>query len=245
MNNDDDKTEAILFARKGLATEHLPKSIKIDDTAINFVPMLRDLGVTLDSSLSFNQHVMNTCRSAFLELRRIGLIRKYLTVDAAKTIVCSLVLSRLDYCNSILSGSPKCLIQKLQRAQNTAARITLRMPRTEHTTPLLRMLHWLPIPSRIAYKIDSLCHTALTTAYPKYLSELLNVYTPARPLRSSLDPNILNIAAARTKSYGQRAFAYQGPINWNRVPGSIRTVEEKDTFKRHLKTAIFSAECIR
>ena len=105
------------------------------------------------------------------------------------------------------------------------------------------MLHWLPISSRIAYKIDSLCHTALTTAYPKYLSELLNVYTPARPLRSSLDPNILKIAAARTKSYGQRAFSYQAPINWNRVPGGIRTVEEKDTFKRHLKSAIFSAEC--
>ena len=43
----------------------------------------------------------------------------------------------------------------------------------------LIMLHWLSIPSRIAYKIDSLCHTALTSAYPKYLSELLNVYTPA------------------------------------------------------------------
>ena len=108
----DDKSEAILFALKGLANEHLTKSIKIDDTPINFVLMLRDLGVTLDSSLSFNQHLMNTCRSAFLELRRIGLIRKYLTVDATKTSVCSLVLSRLDYCNSILSGSPKCLINK-------------------------------------------------------------------------------------------------------------------------------------
>ena len=53
----DDKTEGILFARKGLATEHLPKSIKIDDRAINFAHMLRDLGVTLDSSLLFNQHV--------------------------------------------------------------------------------------------------------------------------------------------------------------------------------------------
>ena len=72
----DDKTETILFARKVLETEHLPKTIKIDDTAINFVPMLQDLGATLDSSLSFNQYVMNTCRSAFLELRGIGLTRK-------------------------------------------------------------------------------------------------------------------------------------------------------------------------
>ena len=135
-------------------------------------------------------------------------------------------------------GHPN-VVFKNSRVQNTAARITLRMPRTEHTTPLLRILHWPPIPSRIAHKIDSLCHTAMTTTYPKYLSELLNVYTPARPLRSSLNPNILNIAAARTKSYGQRAFSYQGPNNWNRVPGSIRTVEEKDTFKRHLKIALF------
>ena len=120
LQMNDGKAEAILFARKGLATEHLPKSIKINDTAINFVLMLRDLGVTLDSSLSFNQHVMNTCRSAFLELRCIGLICKYckyLTVDAAKTIVCSLVLSRLDYCNSILSEPPKCLIHKLQSSK--------------------------------------------------------------------------------------------------------------------------------
>ena len=146
---------------------------------------------------------------------------------------------RLDYCNNILSGSPKYPIQKLPRVQNTAERITLRMPRTEHTTPLLSLLHCLPIPSRIAYKIDSLCHTALTTAYPKYLSEPLNVYTPVWPLRLSLYPSILNIAAARTKSHGQRAFVYQGPFNWNRVHGSIRTVEEKDTFKRHLKTTLF------
>ena len=76
-------------------------------------------------------------------------------------------------------GHPNVLFKKLQRVQDTAAWITLRMPKFEHTTPLLKMLHWLPIPSTIAYNIDSLCHTALTTAYPKYLSELLNVYTPA------------------------------------------------------------------
>ena len=63
----------------------------------------------------------------------------------------------------------------MQKVQNAAARITLRMPRTEHTTPLLRILHWLPVSNRIAYKIDSICPTSLNTAYPKYLSELLTV----------------------------------------------------------------------
>ena len=65
LQMNDNKTEAILFAQKELATYYILKSIKIDDTAVNFVPMLQDLGVTLDTSLSFNQHVMNTCRSAF------------------------------------------------------------------------------------------------------------------------------------------------------------------------------------
>ena len=127
---------------------------------------------------------------------------------------------------------------KLQRIQNTAAWITLRMPRTEHTMPLLRMLYWLPIPSRIGHSMPH----CMTTPYPKYLSELLNVYTPTRPLRSSSDPNILSVAVARTKSYGQRAFAYQGLINWSWVSGGIRTVEEKETLKKHLKTGLFSRQ---
>ena len=72
--------------------------------------------------------------------------------------------------------------KKRQKVQNADVRITLKMPKTDHTTPILRMLHGLPDASRIAYKIDSICHTSLTAAYPKYLLELLTVYTPARPL---------------------------------------------------------------
>ena len=176
-----------------------------------------------------------------MELRRIGLIRKYLTVDAAKTIVCSLVLSRLDYCNSILSGSPKCLIKKLQRVQNTAAW----MPKIEHTTFLLRMLHWLPIPSKIAYKIDSLCYTALTIAYPKYLSELLNVciyrhdYCSHRRIQISL------------------ALLQQGPSHMDsehlrtRDPstgtGSLAALDcgRKGYIQKTSKDNIISTECIR
>ena len=128
-----------------------------------------------------------------------------------------------------LIGIIKLSFKKTAQGSNATARITLRMPRTEHTTPFLRMLHWLPIFSRIAYTVDSICHTPLTTAYPKYLLELLTVYTHARPLHSSSDPNILNVATTRTKSYGQRTFAYKEPSNWNRIPGEVRRIE--DTFR--------------
>ena len=115
LQMNDNKTEAIFFARKRIGSEHLPKLIKINDVTIIFVLMIRDLGITLGYSLSFNQLVMNSCRSAFYELRRICSIRQYLTIDATKTIVCSLVLSMPDYCNSILSGSSKCPIKNCRR----------------------------------------------------------------------------------------------------------------------------------
>ena len=65
-------------------------------------------------ALLLHQHVMNICRVAYLQLRHINSIRNLLSVDAVKTQVCSLVLSRIDYCNSLLVGLPRYLIKKLQ-----------------------------------------------------------------------------------------------------------------------------------
>ena len=74
----------------------------------------RNLDVTLDSTLSLHQLVMNVCRVAYLELRRINSIRNLLSIDAVKTLVCSLVLSRIDYCNFLLVGLPQYLIKRLK-----------------------------------------------------------------------------------------------------------------------------------
>ena len=94
-------------------------------------------------------------------------------------------------------SSPQYLIQLFQKVQNTAARITLRAPRSEHTSPLLRSLHWLPVQKRIKHKVCSICYTTLTGASPKYMSELINVYTPSRCLRSSSDSRTLTIPCVR------------------------------------------------
>ena len=115
--------------------------MNINDTFVKFSPGVRNLGVTLDCTLSLHQHVMNVCRVAYLELRHINSIQNLLSVDAVKTLVCSLVLSRLDYCNSLLVGLPQYLIKKLQRVQNAAARSILRTLRSEHISPLVLNLH--------------------------------------------------------------------------------------------------------
>ena len=99
------------------------------------------------SHILLYQHVMNVCRVAYLELRRINSFRNLLSADAVKTLVCSLVLSRLDYCNSLLV--PQYLIKRLKGVQNAAARSILRTPRSEHIsqnlhfTPYTMLLHYV------------------------------------------------------------------------------------------------------
>ena len=84
--------------------------MNINGTCVKFSPSVRNLGITLDSTLSLDQPIMNVRRVAYHELRHPTSIRNLLSVDAVKTLVCSLVLSRLDYCNSLLVGLPQYLI---------------------------------------------------------------------------------------------------------------------------------------
>ena len=237
----DDKTEALLVAsQRSSFSDPLPDSIKVENTTIKFSSSVRNLGVIFDSSLSMHNHVQNVCKLAYFELRRISSVRHYLTTDATKTLVCSFVLSRLDYCNGTLSGCPQYLIEKLQKVQNNAARLVLRARKADHITPLLHSLHWLPISSRIQYKIMSLTYNSLFESGPIYLSDLMHLYTPRRQLRSSSDTRTLCLPSFRTKSYGNRRFSVQSPLLWNSLPFSIRHTQSSNTFKTQLKTHLFS-----
>ena len=91
--------------------------MNINGTCIKFSPSVRNLGVSLDSTLALHQHIINVCRVAYLELRRINSIRTLLSVDAVITLVCLLVLFRLDYCNSLLVGLPQCLIKSFNESK--------------------------------------------------------------------------------------------------------------------------------
>ena len=145
----------------------------------------------------------------YLELRRISSIRHVRTVDATKTLVTSMVLSCLDYCNSLLSGIPQQLIDKLR---NCFARLIFKTSKCTHVSPLLAKLRWLPIAQRIDYKISFLCYDVVSATALLYLSDLLCLYVPSRSLRSSADTRIFRIPTRKKKFQGQRAFSHLGPV---------------------------------
>ena len=238
----DDKTEAILITSpRNSVSDALPTSIQVDGTCIHFSQSVKSLGVTLDNTLSMHLHVLNICRSAYAELRRISSVRHVLTTEATKTLVCSFVLSRLDYCNSLLSGCPHYLLHRMQRVQNNAARLVLKARKSDHVTPLLHSLHWLPISARLHYKLSTLTYTSLFDSGPVYLSDLIHTYTPSRHLRSSSDTRTLSLPSCRTKSFGQRRFAYQSPHCWNSLPQNVRHSQSAPSFRSSLKTYLIKA----
>ena len=98
-------------------------------------------------------HVNKTCRAGYYYLHNLSRIRKYLDKKTTECLVHAFITSRLDHCNSLLYGLPDCLISKLQRVQNAAARLVYKAPRFCHTSPILQELHWLPIRDRIKIKV--------------------------------------------------------------------------------------------
>ena len=161
------------------------------------------------------------------------------TTEATATLVSAFILSRLDYCNSLLSGCPRSLILRLQKVQNNAARLILRISKREHISPHLASLHWLPIDSRIKYKLACICYNSLSTNSPPYLSDLLTVYTASHQLRSCSDNSVLRRPSVRTVSYGQRSFAYSAPSAWNALPQQVRSSDSVSTFRSRTKTHLF------
>lgn len=233
-----DKTELILFASQNNEKHVETITIKIGKTEIKQSECVRNLGAFLDSKMNMDKHINTVCRSGYMQLRQIGHIRKYLTTDATKSLVNSLVTSRLDYCNALLNGVPKTILGRLQTLQNTAARIITRTSRYEHINPVLKELHWIPVYHRVEFKVLMLTYKALNDQSPSYIKEMLEIYHPARSLRSQ-NTNQLVVPKTRTVRYGGRSFSSVAPKLWNALPVSIRNSESVNIFKKRLKTHMF------
>ena len=122
--------------------------------------------------------------------------------------------------------------------QNNAARVIYNMKKSDHISSTLKDLHWLPVRSRILYKVLLTVYKTQHGFAPKYLVDLLNPYIPVRSLRSS-SLHLLDIPQTNLTKYGDRAFAVCAAKEWNKLPVTIREVTTVETFKVGLKTHLF------
>jgi hypothetical protein len=189
----DEKTDFIIIGNKYFMPQVQCKSLTVGEQCVPTSTSVRNIGASLDSSLTMDTEIKAKCKSAWWQLYQISKIRRFLTPEQVKTVTVSLVLSKLDQNNSLLHDLPACVLLKLQRVQNSAARLLCSASRQVDAAPLLVSLHWLPIKKRIMFKIVLLVYKCLNGIGPLYLSELLSFYsnTESRKcLRSSSLDNL-------------------------------------------------------
>ncbi|KAK7092477.1 hypothetical protein V1264_008215 [Littorina saxatilis] len=239
----DDKTEAMRFSYStpthAKSISELPQAISLNNIDIKFSDTSRDLGVFFDKDLSMKQHVVQTCKAARMEIRRIGSIRQYLTEDATKRLVCSGILSRLDNCNSLLAECPKSVTKPLQLVQNAAARLVFRTHMKQSVTPLLKQLHWLPVEQRIKYKICCIFYQIAAGTAPQYLSDLVQKNNPERVVRSASQNKFVKAPKYQRDDHGGRCLSVAADHIWNKLPLSLRLSPSLPSSKANLKTHLF------
>uniref|UniRef100_A0A8C5QX00 Reverse transcriptase domain-containing protein n=1 Tax=Leptobrachium leishanense TaxID=445787 RepID=A0A8C5QX00_9ANUR len=231
------KTELLLIPPSN-ASPPPDFSITVEGITISPSNQVRCLGVTLDSALSFIPHIKSLSSSCRYQLRNISRIWPFLTTVTTKQLIHALVISRLDYCNNLLSGLPLSRLSPLQSILSASARLIHLTRRSVSAAPLCESLHWLPIHCRIKFKILILTYKALANSAPHYLSSLITKYTPTRSLRSNSD---LRLASPRITSSHERLqnFSRAAPTLWNALPRTVRLSPNFSSFKRSLKTFLF------
>jgi len=234
------KTEVLLIGSASALDrcKQYSSSITLGGVTLPFASSARNLGVTFDQSLSFKLHISNVCRSSYYQLRNIARIRNYFDRDSLEVLLHAFITSRLDYCNSLLAGAPNCDLRRLQLIQNFAARILVNCRLRDRISPILSQLHWLPVPSRIQFKILLFTFKALNDLGPPYISKAIVPLQSRRNLRSN---NAFSLAVPRSRSvsFGDRAFSVCAPKLWNSLPVDIRTAPSLTSFKSLLKTHLF------
>ena len=228
-----DKTQIMI-----VAPEAILKDIKINGTFINgkcirFVNSAKNLGVYFDSTLSMDVQVQKVVSSCFSTIRLLSRIKHFLITEQLQLLVCSLVLSVIDYCNILYYGMSNENLKKLQIVRISAARLACkvniydRVPSEE----LFRRLHWLKVRERIAYKVLVVVDKCVYGNAPSDVKDLVRFSQSNRTKKLEVRPCLGEM--------GNRAFSVCGPRLWNCLPTELRMNGNREDFKKKLKTYLF------
>jgi len=234
----DEKTEILLIGSDSLRCKVNLDKIRLGNADIKLSSSARNLGVYFDNALNFKQHISNVCKTSYSFLRNASKIRKHFSFKSFEILIHAFVTSKLDYCNSLLTGAFKCDIDRLQSIQNYACKLLLFKNKFDPVSPLLKKLHWLPISKRIDFKSLLLTYKSLNNIAPSYFKTMLKPNCSSLNLRSS-SKTLLTVPRTKKVSFGDRAFSCYAPKLWNTLPSSIQDSQSLSIFKSKLKTYLF------
>ena len=123
----ESKKELLIIGKKAHIAKMSYDTITIGNETIKATPCAKNLGVFIDEELSMRNQIISVVKRCNYQLRVLWSIRRFIDIEAAKTLATCLILSRLDYCNSLYFGLPDVLLEKLQKVQNSAARFVFKM----------------------------------------------------------------------------------------------------------------------
>ena len=234
-----DKMEFILFGTRQQLSKVDDISLHIGSNTVKPTDHVRNLGFVMDSLLKNGPHVNKITSSCYCKFCDITKIRPSLDTKSAQLIFQALVLSSINYCNSLLASSPQYQLNKLQHIQNMSCWVICNIRKYDHVSPAMKGLHWLKIPEKITYKLCLLVYKFQNNLAPRYPSDLLLSMASSRLLRSSQSDNIYGTYFKNSQCQ-HSSFSSAGPRAWNSLPTAIETVQSLDTFMALLKTCLFN-----
>ena len=174
------------------------------------------------------------------ELRRLASIRRFLTSTATATLVSAFVLSRVDYCNSLLFGSTHNVAFNLQQIQNYAARVMMRLPKSTNITTHIKSLHCFPVKVRSIFKIACLCCHCHSSTAPSYVTDMLQKMPSHtnNTRSSSYTMSLLNRPAHIKAALGDRSFSFASSVCTS-IPNDVRCAPSLSSCMSRLKTWMF------
>ena len=232
MKINPDKTEILLLRPSCLNHEIVINGVLIDGQCIRFSKQVKDVGVWLDQNLDMNKHINSIVSHCHKILRDIGRVKKYMQRTHLETIVHAIISIRLDYCNSLFVNLNKDSIFKLQKVQNTAARLILGKRRRDSAKDALRELHWLNVDARITFKILLLVH--------KVVRGQCNMSLSDKSFNGRPEDELKLVTPTFNTKYGERLFEYNGSRLWNSLPVHVRKEEDTEVYKKMIKTILFN-----
>ena len=214
--------------------------ININSETIQRSNTVKYLGGHLDQCLTFKKHVVAKCKAAMIKICKISMIQRLLTRKVCQQLTLSLAISHLNYGNAVLIGCPDITLGLMQKVQNTAARMVLNKHHSYSANECLKQLHWLPIKSRIEYKVLTIVFKCRHDMAPKYLQDLLEAKKLHKQGLKTNNKTLLKVPTTTRKTFVDRSFSVKGPRLWNNLPDNICTITSYTTFKKQLKMHLFN-----